>query len=142
MKTIQSYILERLNSINAVISERLVLSKTKSKHYISLFEFAKLFFPEINHNEKDYFSEDNICDHWLLPYEINGIKQDTNPDNWQFDDICDICRVLDDNINTEIDIDIQENKALDAWDYYFELEWKKAIFKFCWVSQDDLRDKI
>lgn len=131
MKTIQSYILERL-----------VLSKTKSKHYISLFEFAKLFFPEINHNEKDYFSEDNICDHWLLPYEINGIKQDTNPDNWQFDDICDICRVLDDNINTEIDIDIQENKALDAWDYYFELEWKKAIFKFCWVSQDDLRDKI
>ena len=131
MKTIQSYILERL-----------VLSKTKSKHYISLFEFAKLFFPEINHNENDYFSEDNICDHWLLPYEINGIKQDTNPDNWQFDDICDICRVLDDNINTEIDIDIQENKALDAWDYYFELEWRKAIFKFCWVSTIDLRDKI
>lgn len=131
MKTIKSYILERL-----------VLSKTKSKHYISLFEFAKLFFPEINPNEKDYFSEDSICDHWLLPYEINGIKQDTNPDNWQYDDIRDICRVLDDNINTEIDIDIQENKVLDAWDYYFELEWKKAIFKFCWVSKDDLRDKI
>lgn len=131
MKTIKSYILERL-----------VLSKTKSKHYISLFEFAKLFFPEINHNEKDYFSEDSICDHWLLPYEINGVKQDTNPDNWQFDDICDISRVLSDNINTEIDIDIQENKPLDAWDYYFDLEWLGSIYKFCWVSKDDLRDKI
>lgn len=131
MKTIKSYILERL-----------VLSKTKSKHYISLFEFAKLFFPEINHNEKDYFSEDSICDHWLLPYEINGDHQDTNPDNWEEGDIRDICRVLDDNINTEIDIDIQENKPLDAWDYYFELEWKKSIYKFCWVSRDDLRNKI
>ena len=79
-----------MKSIKQHILERLVLSKTKSKHYISLFEFAKLFFPEINHNENDYFSEDNICDHWLLPYEINGIKQDTNPDNWEEDDIRDI----------------------------------------------------
>jgi hypothetical protein len=130
MKTIQSYILERL-----------VLSKTKSRHYITLIEFAKLFFPETL-NEKDYFSEDTICDNWLLPYEISGIKQDTNPDNWQNDDISDIAKVLHDNINTEIDIDIQENKTLDAWDYYFELEWRKAIFKFCWVSTIDLRDKI
>lgn len=130
-----------MKTINSYILERLVLSKTKSKHYISLIEFAKLIFSDIN-NPKDYFSEDNICERWLLPYEISGIKQDTNPDNWQFDDICDISRVLDDNINTEIDIDIQENKALDAWDYYFELEWRKAIFKFCWVSRDDLRDKI
>lgn len=141
MKTIQSYILERLNSTNTDISERLVLSKTKNRYCISLIEFAKLLFSDIN-NPNDYFSEDNICERWLLPYEISGIKQDTNPDNWQFDDICDISRVLSDNINTEIDIDIKENKTLDAWDYCFELEWRKAIFKFCWVSKDDLRDKI
>lgn len=130
MKTIKTYIFERL-----------ILSKSKIRHIIELGNFAKLLFPEID-NEKDYFSEDTICDNWLLPYEISGIKQDTNPDNWQFDDICDISRVLDDNINTEIDIDIQENKTLDAWDYCFELEWRNAIFKFCWVSKDDLRDKI
>lgn len=130
-----------MKNINQYILERLVLSKTNKRHYISLIEFAKLIFSDIN-NPNDYFTEDNICERWLLPYEISGIKQDTNPDNWQFDDICDISRVLDDNINTEIDIDIQENKALDAWDYYFELEWRKAIFKFCWVSTDDLRDKI
>lgn len=131
-----------MKALKQHIIERLVLSKTKKRYYITLFEFAKLFFPETYNSEKDFFSEDTICDNWLLPYEINGIKQDTNPDNWQFDDICDICRVLDDNINTEIDIDIQENKALDAWDYYFELEWRKTIFKFCWVSRDDLRNKI
>ena len=130
MKTIQSYILERL-----------VLSKTKNRRYISLIEFAELFFSDIN-NPNDYFSEDNIIDSWLLPYEISGIKQDTNPDNWQNDDISDIAKVLYDNINTVIDIDIKENKTLDAWDYYFELEWRKAIFKFCWVSTIDLRDKI
>lgn len=130
MKTIQSYILERL-----------VLSKTNNRHYISLIEFAKLLFPEIS-NEKDYFSEDNIYDSWLLPYEINGVRQDTNPDKWEEDDISDIARVLYDNADTEINIDIQENKPLDAWDYYFELEWRKSIFKFCWVSKDDLRDKI
>ena len=130
-----------MKNINQYILERLVLSKTKGRHYISLIEFAKLLFPEID-NEKDYFSEDNIIDCWLLPYEIGGIKQDTNPDNWQNDDISDIAKVLYDNINTVIDIDIQENKTLDAWDYCFELEWRKAIFKFCWVSQVDLRDKI
>lgn len=141
MKTIQSYILERLNSTNTDISERLVLSKTNRRHYISLIEFAKLLFPE-TYNEKDYFSEDTICDNWLLPYEINGVRQDTNPDKWEEDDISDIARVLYDNADTEINIDIQENKPLDAWDYYFELEWRKSIFKFCWVSKDDLRNKI
>lgn len=130
MKTIKTYILERL-----------VLSKHKKNYTITLGDFGELLFTDLPSNI-EWFSEDNICDCWLLPYEISGIKQDTNPDNWQYDDISDISRVLHDNINTEIDIDIQENKPLDAWDYYFELEWRGAIFKFCWVSKDDLKDKI
>ena len=130
MKTIKTYILERL-----------VLSKHKKNYTITLGDFGELLFTDLPSNI-EWFSEDNIGDSWLLPYEINDDKQDTNPDNWDDDDIIEISRVLYDNINTEIDIDIQENKPLDAWDYYFELEWRKAIFKFCWVSKDDLRDNI
>ena len=130
MKTIQSYILERL-----------VLSKHKKYYTIKLGDFGELLFPDL-YSITAWTSEDNIRDCWLLPYEINGVRQDTNPDNWQDDDISDIAKLLYDNADTEINIDIQENKPLDAWDYYFELEWRKSIFKFCWVSKDDLRDKI
>lgn len=130
MKTIKSYILERL-----------VLSKHKKKYTITLGDFGELLFTDLPSNI-EWFSEDNIRDSWLLPYEINDDKQDTNPDNWEDDDIIEIARVLYDNINTEIDIDIQENKPLDAWDYYFDLEYLGSIYKFCWVSRDDLRNKI
>jgi hypothetical protein len=131
MKTIQSYILERL-----------VLSKNKKRYYTSLFNFIELLFSDdISPNE--FFSEDTIYNSWLLPYEINGVKQDTNPDKWQDDDISDIAKLLYDNRDTEIDIDIQENKFLgSACDYRFELEWRNSIFKFCWTSTNDIRDKI
>lgn len=130
MKTIQSYILERL-----------VLSKNKHTYSTSLLNFGELLFSDIV-SPNEYFSEDNICDCWLLPYEINGVKQDTNPDNWDEVDIRDISIVLNDNIDTEIDIDIQENKPLKAWDCYFELEWEDSIFKFCWITTDDIRHKL
>lgn len=130
MKTIKSYILERL-----------VLSKHKKNYTIKLEDFGELLFTDLPSNI-EWFSEDNIRDSWLLPYEINDDKQDTNPDNWDDDDIIEISRVLYDNLSTEIDIDIQENKPLDAWDYYFDLECLGSIYKFCWVSRDDLRNKI
>lgn len=130
MKTIKSYILERL-----------VLSKHKKNYTIKLGDFGELLFTDLPSNI-EWFSEDNIRDSWLLPYEINDDKQDTNPDNWDDDDIIEISRVLYDNLSTEIDIDIQENKPLDAWDYYFDLECLGSIYKFCWVSRDDLRNKI
>lgn len=130
-----------MKAINAYINERLVLSKNKSKHYITtLSKFAKLFFSD--KSPHDYFSEDNICDCWLLPYEINGVKQDTNPDDWEEGDIYDISLVLKDNNDTEIAIDIRENKILDAWDYSFELEWRDSFFKFCWTSTDDIRNEL
>lgn len=130
MKTIKTYILERL-----------VLSKHKKNYTITLGDFGKLLFPDL-YSIAAWTSEDNIYDCWLLPYEINGVKQDTNPDEWEDDDISDISKLLYDNADTEINIDIQENKPLDAWDYCFELEWRGSTFKFCWVSKDDLRNKI
>lgn len=130
MKTIKSYILERL-----------VLSKHKKNYTIKLGDFGELLFTDLPSNI-EWFSEDNLRDSWLLPYEINGDKQDTNPDNWDDDDIIEISRVLYDNVDTEINIDIQENKPLDAWDYYFDLECLGSIYKFCWVSRDNLRNKI
>ena len=130
-----------MKSIKQHILERLVLSKHKKYYTIKLGDFGELLFTDLPNNI-EWFSEDNIRDSWLLPYEINDDKQDTNPDNWEEDDIIEISRVLYDNINTEINIDIQENKPLDAWDYYFELECLGSIYKFCWVSKDDLRNKI
>lgn len=130
MKTIKTYIFERL-----------VLSKHKKYHTIKLGDFGELLFTDLP-STIEWFSEDNIRDSWLLPYEINGDKQDTNPDNWDDDDIIEISRVLYDNVDTEINIDIQENKPLDAWDYCFDLECLGSIYKFCWVSRDDLRNKI
>ena len=130
-----------MKSIKQHILERLILNKHKKYYTIKLGDFAELLFTDLP-GRIEWYSEDNIYDSWLLPYEINGVRQDTNPDKWEEDDISDIARVLYDNEDTEINIDIQENKPLDAWDYYFELEWRKSIFKFCWVSRDDLRDKI
>ena len=130
-----------MKTINSYILERLVLSKRKKYYTIKLGDFGELLFTDLPSNI-EWFSEDNIRDSWLLPYEINDDKQDTNPDNWDDDDIIEISRVLYDNADTEINIDIQENKPLDAWDYYFDLEWLGSIYKFCWVSRDDLRDKI
>lgn len=130
-----------MKTINSYILERLVLNKRKKYYTIKLGDFGELLFTDLPSNI-EWFSEDNIRDSWLLPYEINDDKQDTNPDNWDDDDIIEISRVLYDNVNTEINIDIQENKPLDAWDYYFDLEYLGSIYKFCWVSRDDLRDKI
>lgn len=131
-----------MKTINRYINERLVLSKNKHRYYTSLFKFVELLFSDdISPNE--FFSEDTIYDNWLLPYEINSVKQNTNPSKWQPDDISEIAKLLYDNRDTEIDIDIQENKFLEgACDYRFELERGNSIFKFCWTSTNDIRNKI
>lgn len=133
-----------MKNINKYILERLVLSKNKRIYRTTLSNFAKkLFFSEHNISPNEYFSEDNIREGWLLPYKINDVKQDTNPDKWSDDGISEITRLLNNNADTEIDIDIQENKFLKgAWNYSFELERRNSVFKFCWTSTNDIRNEI
>lgn len=130
-----------MKSIKQHILERLFVGNCKMDYTTTLGEFAELLFTDLP-GRIEWYSEDNIYDSWLLPYEINGVEQDTNPDNWEEDDISDITSVLYNNMDTEICIDIEENKPLDAWNYYFDIVWGKSTFKFCWVSKVDLRNKI
>lgn len=133
MKTIQSYILERL-----------VLSK-HNKYYTTTVEELTTLYLTNEHGNLEYgdiFGEEPLVDCWMLPYEINGETQDTNPDNWDEQDIMEIQRVLEDNADTEINVVVEEVKYLNAWSYSFELEWQNSNYKFCWNNTINFSNKL